>query len=311
MIIDTHTHLGGFPPVEKIKDELTTRPDVAAWRSKYPDIYREVQEVEPTDNAAALVEAMSRHDVSVSVVQPTVGVSNQAVLDMVDGYSDRLVPLAWVAPFRWDGRWEWSDDGSHSDAIATAASSELARGFAGIGETCARAITAEVDPVLIARDFAPLMEVLAERGHPIQLPTGWTQFPGNLYYQDPLWVDEIAGRHPDVPIVLTKMGRGLGRFFDSVVAVALRNKNVYLDIVATTPDHLRTAIEVVGPDRIMYGTDWTYTWRYLASPHDAHSASKFTIVEATDDPGVRRQILELTATRVFADGLARATAANA
>ena len=307
MTIDAHTHLGGFPPVEKINAELTTRVGVAGWRSKHPDVYEAVQNTEPTDNADALIEAMDRYDISASIVQPTVGVSNEALLSMAARYPDRLVPLAWVAPFRWDGEWKHEEDATNGsstpDAIAAAAAEALRQGFAGIGESATRGITKEVDPVLIARDLGGLMEVLSERGDPIQFPTGWTQFPGNLYYQDPLWVDELAGRYPKVPIILTKMGRGLQRFFDSVLAVALRNRNVYLDIVATTPAHLSVAIDLLGPERIMYGTDWTYTWRYLSQPYDAHTASRITVTEATQDPGAQRAILEETASRVFARGL--------
>lgn len=108
------------------------------------------------------------------------------------------------------------------------------------------------------------MEVLAQYRLPVQILTAWTQFPGAVYYGDPIWVDEIANRHPTVPIVLTKMGRGIGRYFEGALVVAMRNRNVFLDTSGTIDPHLEQALDVLGPDRIMFGTDWTYTWRYIS-----------------------------------------------
>ncbi len=306
-MIDTHTHLGGFPSVDAIKDDLGTRTGVAGWRSKHPDVYAAVASEKPVDNSADLLAAMDRNGVEVSIVQPTVGVPNEDVAAWAAPH-DRLVPLAWVAQMSWDGR--YNED--PSDEVARQISENAAlvaqraiteQGFAGIGETCARDLTRHVDPVKIAKDFAPLLDVLEEKGRMIQFPTGWTQFPGNQYYLDPLWVDEIAGRHPGATIILTKMGRGIQRFFDSALTVALRNRNVCFDMLATTPEHLRVALDVIGPDRIMFATDWSYTWRYLSSPHDVYSSSMAILDAATNDPGVKRAVLETTAQRVFAHGL--------
>jgi len=302
MTIDTHTHLGNFPSVEAIADELATRAGVAGWRTKHPDIYDRVKSEKPVDNTEALLAAMDKNGVDISIVQPTVGVPNEDVARWAAPH-DRLVPLAWAAQFSWVGR--WSEDPSEARAIseraaATAKEALGSQGFAGIGETCVRDLTQEVDPVKIANDLTPLFEELrAAGGKPIQFPTGWTQFPGNLYYQDPLWVDEIAGRFPDVPIILTKMGRGIQRFFDSAISVALRNRNVHFDMLASTSDHLRTALDLIGPDRIMYATDWSYTWRYLSSPHDVHASAYSIIDGATTDQGVKQAILDTTARRVF------------
>lgn len=301
MIVDTHTHLGGFPSADGLASELTTRTGVAGWRTKFPEVYDRVKSEKPVDNSEILLEAMDRNGVDVSIVQPTVGVPNAEVAKWAAPH-DRLVPLAWAAQFSWVGR--WNEDPAEAQAISerAAQTAQVAlseQGFVGIGETCVRDLTMEVDAVKIARDLTPMFDVLRTEGSPIQFPTGWTQFPGNLYYQDPLWVDEIAGRFPDVPIVLTKMGRGIQRFFDSAISVALRNKNVHFDMLASTSQHLRTAIELLGPDRVMFATDWSYTWRYLSSPHDVYASAMAIIDGATDDPGVKRAILGETARKVF------------
>src|SRR5437762_1232765 len=92
----------------------------------------------------------------------------------------------------------------------------------GVGEIFIRSLTNEIHPERIANDLDGLMKVVSKHGAPIQFPTAWSQFPGGLFYGDPLWVDEVALRHPKVPIILTKMGRSVGRYFDSAMTVAMR-----------------------------------------------------------------------------------------
>lgn len=305
MIVDTHVHLGGFPALESIEDELRTRADVASWRSRFPGVYEQARLEPPADNSDALLAAMDQHGVDVSLVQPTVRIPNDMVMAMAKRHPGRMVPLAWVTEFAWDGRWPASRD----ESIRRERCEEFGRlahdlvtvqGFRGIGETCASDVTAEVNPVLAADDFAPLMETLSATTTPIQFPTGWTQFPGNLSYQDPLWIDEIAGRHPGVPIILTKMGRGFQRFFDSCMAVAMRNSNVYFDMVATSPVHLAHAVDVLGPERVLFGTDWTYTWRYMTSPSTVHASALGLLDDAgLTDAGVRAALLGGNAERLY------------
>ena len=125
----------------------------------------------------------------------------------------------------------------------------------GVGEVVP--ISTELHPAKILRDFAPIMEVLKARGGlPIQFPTGYTGWKGVHYLcYEPVWVDEVAGNFPTVPIVLTKMGRGIQGSFDACLSVAMRNANVFFDMTDTTAEHLRKAISVIGAQRIMYGSD--------------------------------------------------------
>ena len=152
-------------------------------------------------------------------------------------------------------------------------------GLKGMGETLVRSLTNEIHPERIARDLEPIMRTLARYGVPMQIPTGWSQFPGGLAYGDPLWVDELAGRHPDVPIILTKMGRSIQHLFDNAMMVALRNANVHFDIVGSSPAHVRGAVDKLGADRVMFGTDWSATWRWMTQPADIHT-QRLRLVEA-------------------------------
>jgi hypothetical protein len=143
------------------------------------------------------------------------------------------------------------------------------------------------------------MRALARHRAPIQIMTAWTQFRGGLWFGDPIWVDELAGRHPDVPIILTKMGRGIQTYFDHALAVALRNENVYFDTVGTSPEHLRIAVDKIGAHRIMFGTDWSATWRWMRTPADLYTTRLGVMAKADLSPADREQVLWKTAVRVF------------
>ena len=98
-----------------------------------------------------------------------------------------------------------------------------ALGMRGVGEIFVRSMTNKIHPEKIADDLSGIMRVVEKYQVPIQFPTAWSQFPGGLFYGDPVWADEVAGRHPSVPVILTKMGRSISRYFDTVMSVAMRN----------------------------------------------------------------------------------------
>ncbi len=107
MLIDTHTHLGGFQAIEELAGVMRTRNDVASWRTKYPEIFERMQREEPSDNSAALLEAMDKNGVDVAVVQPTVGISNEFISAIAKRHPGRFVPLAPATGWPWPGRAMW------------------------------------------------------------------------------------------------------------------------------------------------------------------------------------------------------------
>lgn len=75
------------------------------------------------------------------------------------------------------------------------------------------------------------------------------------------------------------MGRGMQYYFDTSLAVAMRNENVFFDIPGTTPDHLRKALDTIGSKRILFGTDWSASWRWVRKPADLY-AKTFGLLDA-------------------------------
>jgi hypothetical protein len=93
----------------------------------------------------------------------------------------------------------------------------------GVGEIVP--VTTDIHPAKIVRDMAPIVEALTARGGlPIMFPTGYTGWKGvNYFCYESVWVDELAGAFPEVPIVLAKMGRSIRASFDACKVVAMRN----------------------------------------------------------------------------------------
>jgi predicted TIM-barrel fold metal-dependent hydrolase len=60
------------------------------------------------------------------------------------------------------------------------------------------------------------------------------------------------------------MGRGYSFIFEMSLAIAFKHANIYFDIVQAPADHIERAVSELGADRIMFGTDWSPTWRVEA-----------------------------------------------
>ena len=62
---------------------------------------------------------------------------------------------------------------------------------------------------------------------------------------------EVGRRHPDLPVIL---GHGMG---EDGIRLAVDTANIYLELSGSYPyrDVLRRAIDTVGADRVVFGTD--------------------------------------------------------
>ena len=266
-IVDVHVHAGAPPGAVEMVQEIHSPKDWATQRSNDPVRFAEVMSQEQVDNSDHLVKTMDDHGVTHAVIQmtPGSGATNQRVSDMAQRYEGRLFPI--YRPEFLMGAVGSGDLTTGIDPASLAANAQRMAedietllpqlGMHGVGEMVPGGmVTAATDPVEIARDMSPIMDALAVNRLPIQIPTGWSGWQGGLHYiYNPIWVDEIAGIFPDVPIVLTKMGRGFRSSFDTCMVVAMRNANVFFDMTESPSDHVREALQRIGPSRIMFGTD--------------------------------------------------------
>ena len=305
-IVDAHTHLGMVPSYRRgLEDKIRTMADLIAFRSRYPKLFAARVEEKHEDNSDDLIADMDKHGIDKALTQVTGGdIPNDMVAEAVKKHPHRLYGQLRIGQNQ--VATAYAED---SAAVRERAAEEVRRGveelgLIGVGSAHARAFTNEIHPEKIADDLAPVMDAVAKYKLPIEFPTAWSQFGGGLYYKNPEWVDEIAARYPQVPIILSKMGRSLTVYFEMAMVVAMRNVNVHFDIVGTSSDHLRQAVETIGADRIMFGSDWSGTWRWVVDPEDVRTRHKRIVEEAGLSDEQREWIYWRTANKVFSLNLA-------
>lgn len=96
----------------------------------------------------------------------------------------------------------------------------------------------------------PIIELLIERQLPALIHCG------HPIFTLPWSIEELIRRYPEARIILGHMGHGNIIYINAAIDVAERNPNVYLE-TSGMPMHskIREAVERVGPDRVLYGSD--------------------------------------------------------
>ena len=305
-LIDCHVHVGAGPTVAKLAEGIHSPQEWGAVRTKKPEMFAKAMSEDGVDNSEHLLRAMDTYGFTHAIVQsaPGKGIGNQMVLDAAEKSGGRFFPLyrpeaVSHAAARGTLGVDYGDEVSTvTRQIADELLSPAMSATLGVGEIVP--ITTDIHPAKITRDMAPIMEALTARGGlPIMFPTGYTGWKGVHYFcYQPVWVDELAGAFPEVPIVLTKMGRSIRASFDACKVVAMRNANVYFDMTDTSAEHLREAITVLGAHRIMIGSD-------LSGVSTGYSEldNLKTAIEARLSAEEREQIAWKTANEIYKLGL--------
>ena len=173
---------------------------------------------------------------------------NQEMLEKIAG-RPRLLGSPVVNPTHLEASIRWLDEFAKNDRLAHA--------------------TITPDTVLDrggSEGFMRLFAEAAKRGVPIfyngpnwdftrlpRYPTGvgYAPFVRGGRASDLAMFREIGRRHPDLPVII---GHGLG---EDGIQLAADTPNVYLELSGSYPNRsgLRRAIDTVGADRIVFGTD--------------------------------------------------------
>ena len=124
-------------------------------------------------------------------------------------------------------------------------------------------------------------------------------------YGNPLDLHGLAASYPQVPFIIPHFGAGL---FREALLVADLCPNIYFDTSSsnkwmayhpglTLDTVLRQSLEVVGPDRLLFGTDSSFFPRgWNRAVHDAQVSA---LDRAGVDEGVRARILGANFDRLF------------
>ena len=295
MIIDVHTHLTSVKSYEdaNLGHYIKSISDVARFASKEPKLFDTRFSEEPIDISDILIRDMDSHNIGMAVCNIATGrASNDFHAASVKKHPDRLIGLA---------RLPRESNGAETAKELTRAIKDL--GMAGIGETVL-ARFAPTPPYEIHKnqELTDIMEVASRLRVPILFHTGLNHAGGarnSQAYADPIYVDGIAGRYPEVPIVLGHMGGEFIRFFEGALLVAMRNDNVYLDTSKSRPEFVGQAVRTIGAERIMFGSDWSSIFRHVSDPLDYYNLMIKIVKEAPITQQEKEAILFDNAARLF------------
>jgi uncharacterized protein len=129
--------------------------------------------------------------------------------------------------------------------------------------------------------------------------------PFDLRLGDPLSLSTVASRYPRVPVIIPHFGAG---FLREALMAADQCPNIHLDTSSsngwmkyhpglTLGAVFRQAVQVVGPDRVVFGTDSSFFPRGWQRP--IHEAQLRALDEAGVDEPAREKILAGNFERLF------------
>lgn len=95
-------------------------------------------------------------------------------------------------------------------------------------------------------------------------------------------------RFPEIPFIL---GHGGMLFYEQAVEFAKEHGNTYLEIGGQPPQNIRHMIDILGNDKILFGTDWPFYPLILPLAK--------VLVATENDPESRRKILSGNALRLI------------
>jgi predicted TIM-barrel fold metal-dependent hydrolase len=114
------------------------------------------------------------------------------------------------------------------------------------------------------REAWPAYEACAKHNMPVLIHSGRTGFKEKKSWLFKLYTEDYADIHnfrepiaafPQVRFVLCHAGALQN---DQAIGIAREHKNVWMDIHGQGIDNIRTMIKELGPERLLYGTDWAF-----------------------------------------------------
>lgn len=266
-----------------------------------PDVFARTEWQDPVSIEALAdrwVAEFDQHGVARAALIASLPGDEMSVADAVARHPSRLVGLFMVNPLGDDAieRVQQALDAGLRGICVFPAMHRYSLDDARVAAVFALAATHSVRPVMFVHCGVLSVGVRKKLG----LPS-----PFEFRYGNPLDVQGLAQSHPELPIILPHFGAG---FFREALMVAQACANVYLDTSSsnawmrympglTLQQVFRTAVDVVGADRLLFGTDSSFFPRGWNKP--VYDAQLKAVGDALIPADARAQIFGANFDRVF------------
>ena len=215
----------------------------------------------PEDFSTDLIADMDRNGISKAVLHMGKPVPISLMTSVIDRYPDRFLGFC---------KFDMPFPGRENAQRQVRERLHSHPAIKGIGEvTFFRFGDQTYEDILL--DLCSLTEVAKEQRVPILFHTGFgTASP--LRYYDPSILDEVAMAYPEVTIIIGHTGGIHPPFNEIALMVAMKNDNVYLETSKAVVPILQKALEEIGADRILFGSDWLRPEALIFGPKSERSA---------------------------------------
>jgi predicted TIM-barrel fold metal-dependent hydrolase len=192
-------------------------------------------------------------DVGLFVGEPKVSIEdqNRVVFQMSQTYPEKIIPFATTDPRR-----------TNAQELVKKCFEDY--GAKGLKLHPGAGFNPETKEVL------QLVESIASYSYPVVIHTGASVPPTSSRYCNPIYLDAMLLEFPDVPVIAAHMGHA---YHDELFSLARYRPNLYTDISAWQmiarfryddfANTIRKAVDTMGADRILFGTDNPYFWRVV------------------------------------------------
>jgi uncharacterized protein len=203
--------------------------------------------------ADALLARMDAHGVERAVImRGAFPARNAALADLVKAHPDRFVAFA-----AWDLEMPTGSPPHESlTALDTLRDGLSTLGLRGVGEVeLGRFLPLPAEQAYVG--YVPTLELCRAYKVPILFHTGYDAGPVPIPYRNPIYFEPLAAEYPDVPIILAHMGKHDTWFFEGALMLARKRDNVYLSTSNTRREFVARAVEEIGAERLIWGSDWS------------------------------------------------------
>ena len=283
-IIDAHVHAQRWSPGLLKRGEPFT----------YPALEHAIMADRPWDNSRALLQDMDRLGISMAVLNTAFNQRNEMILAQVQRYPDRFV--GFTGPVDTLRKAYLGEAKFDAEKAAAECDYWLSKpGFVGIGELVSVLPDPDLDVPIDEnlRKMIPIMEVARKHHVPILIHSGCISYPRlcRLRAVDPVLIDDLAIRFPDVPIIIGHMGTNsslTNDLPDRARQVAARHEQVYLETCQATADQIERAYldPQIGPRKLVFGTDWgaSISYHRVEGLEQHHPHGKVFAATPVNDP---------------------------